>query len=179
MKKLKLIITTVVAVALLAGSAGVIANDARVPFGRMHRNKGEFTEEQRIEMKEKMQEKHKEKLASMLENGEITEEQYNEALAKIEDGDFHFGRMHGKRPNPENMTEKPELSEEEKSEMQEKFKSELASKLENGEITEEQYNEILENIESGKPCIGRRFGKPFGGRGMRRDIQKPQDVENK
>ena len=116
MKKLKLIITTVVAVALLAGSAGVIANDARVPFGRMHRNKGEFTEEQRIEMKEKMQEKHKEK---------------------------------------------------------------LASKLENGEITEEQYNEILENIESGKMCIGRRFGKPFGGRGMRRNNQEPQDIENK
>ena len=54
---------------------------------------------------------------------------------------------------------KPELTEEEKAERAEKAKEKLAEKLEEGKITQEEYDAELEKIESGDFEHDRKGGK--------------------
>ena len=116
-------------------------------FGKMNGQipeKTELTEEEKAQMLEDM----KAKLAEKLEEGKITQEQYDEKIAAIESGDFKpmgrgFDKMNGQ------PSEKPELTEEEKVQMLEDMKAKLAEKLEEGKITQEQYDERIAAIESG------------------------------
>ena len=114
----------------------------------------------------------------------FTQEEYDETIAKIESGEFkpEFKAPEFKGPkfNPDekdgekkfrgNFGEKPEMTEEQKTEMIEKKKEFLNKMLEEGKITEEEYNKQLENIENGDFHMmgGRhRKGMHMGkGRGM-------------
>ncbi len=62
-----------------------------------------------------------------------------------------------------------QLTDEQKAEMPEKIKSELSEKPSAGEITEEQYNELIEKAENGEmPRLGQgngQQGRPQGGFG--------------
>lgn len=98
MKKFTSVIAITVAAVLVIGSATVIATEKKRPQGRFSRQQIELTEEQKAERKAKTQEKAKEMLAKQLEEGKITQEEYDEKLAKIESGEFEFGghrRGHG------------------------------------------------------------------------------------
>ena len=108
--------------------------------GRDKADKPELTEEEKAARAEKA----KAKLAEKLAEGKITQEEYDEALAKIESGDFKPDRKGGK-----DKAEKPELTEEEKAARVEKAKAKLAEKLAEGKITQEEYDEALAKIESG------------------------------
>ena len=108
----------------------------------------ELTDEQKAELTEKAKAALDEKLTS----GELTQEQYDEMLAKIESGDLRGfgGKRHGGPEGfmPEEFP-KPELTDEQKTELTEKAKAALDEKLASGELTQEQYDEMLAKIESG------------------------------
>lgn len=90
-------------------------------------------------------------------NMENVEGDNNSARPELpENGDFKFSRgMKGEKPE--------EMTEEEKEAKLEEIKAELASKLEAEEITQEEYDEMLAALESGKFKSGK-----MGFRGMRR-----------
>ena len=110
----------------------------------------ELTDEQKAEMKAKFLEM----LNKRLEQGKITQEQYDEMLTAIENGEMiHPGMPMGKpfgfhKPEDFNPGEKgekpeferPELTEEQKAEMKEKPKFEMP------EITEKQKAEMQEKF---------------------------------
>ena len=98
---------------------------------------------------------YEEKLSEKLEAGELTHEQYNEIIAAIESRDFRGawgkGAMRGNASK---------LTEEQKAELLTKRDEMLAEKLESGEITQEQYDEIVAAIGSGEfDGHGRNLGK--------------------
>ena len=83
----KIVVTAIAAAfALSICSLGVFAQDtAAEGSGKLQiRARAELTEEQKAEMLEKM----KEKLASQLSDGAITQEEYDEAIAAIESGEM-------------------------------------------------------------------------------------------
>lgn len=92
--------------ALAAGGRGGMGGRNGNPAGNPSRververpekgEKPELTEEQKASMLAEMLEKLTEKLDEMLANGEITEEQYDEYLAKVEAGEIPFELMGGK-----------------------------------------------------------------------------------
>lgn len=119
--------------------------------------KVEMTEEEKAAKIEEL----KADLAIKLEAGEITQEEYDEAIAKIEAGDFIRGGkddrgMKGEKP------EEVEMTEEEKAAKVEELKADLTAKLEAGEITQEEYDEKLAKIESGDFRLDSK-----GGRGIK------------
>ena len=118
-------------------------------LGKGHGNfkKIEMTEEQKTEMKAKV----KENLKARLDEGKITQEEYDAQLAKIENGEFTPG--FGKGPQ---KFERPEMTEEQKAEFKTKAKENLKARLDEGKITQEQYDDQLAKIESGE------FGPGFG-----------------
>ncbi len=186
-------VTAIILAALLvAGSVTALAAGGRGGMGGRNGNFGskppqierverpekgekpELTEEQKASMLAEMLEKLTVKLDEMLANGEITEEQYNERLEKLEAGEIPFGHTVGKgfgrgikgekpeMPKDFEKPEKPELTEEQKAEMLEKLTEKLDEMLANGEITEEQYNEYLAKVEAGELPFGQTVGKGFG-----------------
>jgi len=156
----KLIITGVIVASLAAFGFSAVAINGRIertkksPFG--------FTREQQ----EVLNEKIKVDLGEMLEDETITNEQYENALKALEQKGF--GSMENKMPP---------LTEEQKAEMTQKLKEELSQKLESGEITQEEYDEKIAEIESGDfrgfirgghgraHAGGKGPGGGFGGRG--------------
>ena len=127
--------------------------------GMMRGRKGEMPE-MTDEQKAKIQEKLKEDFSKKLESGEITKEEYDEAIAIIDSGDFDIGMAMKRGPKGE----KPELTDEQKAKMQKKHKEELAKQLESGEISQEQYDEAISRMESGdfrpkRGMMGGRKGK--------------------
>ncbi|NCC87007.1 MAG: hypothetical protein EOM05_03940 [Clostridia bacterium] len=120
-----------------------IANiaDGKKPMilGEGNKDRPELTDEQKAEKADKM----KETLAQKLEDGSITQEQYDKAIANIADG---------KKPEilGKGDKERPELTDEQKAEMIDKMKETLAQKLEDGSITQEQYDKAIANIADGK-----------------------------
>lgn len=123
------------------------------PFGGRRGFKGALTEE---EIQEHIQQV-KEKMAELVEEGKMTQEEADERLEnfekRIEDGDF--GRGHGLRR---------ELTEEEKQEHIQKAKEKLDTLVEEGKITQEKADKILEDIE-------KRIEEGRAGRGMGRQKQ--------
>ena len=134
--------------------------------------KKEMTEEEKAQMKEKAIANAKERLAKQLEEGKITQEKYDEQLKKIESGEFApgFGRggnfNKGEAPDKNRSFEKKEMTEEEKAQMKEKAianaKERLAKQLEEGKITQAEYDEQLKKIESGEFAPGFGRGNAFG-----------------
>lgn len=88
-----------------------------------------------------------EALSEKLESGKISQEKYDEIIAAIEAGEFRSAwgniAMRGKRGNA------VELTEEQKAELSARRAEMLDEKLAAGEITQEQYDEIIAAIESG------------------------------
>ncbi len=166
--------------------AKVESGDLRGFGGKRHgfagEEKPELTEEQKAEMVENAKAKLDEKLAS----GELTQEQYDEIIAKVESGDLRGfgGKRHGFMGElPEDAVkaervQKPELTEEQKAEMVENAKAKLDEKLASGELTQEQYDEIIAKIESGdlRGFGGKRHGFGFKGCGKGRG-QAPADTD--
>ncbi len=135
---------------------GIMGERPELPEGAVKAEriqKPELTEEQKAEMAENAKAALDEKLAS----GELTQEQYDEIIAKIDSGDLRGfgGKRHGI------MGERPELTEEQKAEMAENAKTKLDEKLASGELTQEQYDEIIAKIESGdlRGFGGKRHGR--------------------
>ena len=134
----------------LIPSAQLDSEETSKRGGKDGAKKPELTEEEKAERAEKA----KEKLAEKLEEGKITQEEYDAELEKIESGNFGHGRKGGR-----DGAKKPELTEEEKAERAEKAKEKLAEKLEEGKITQEEYDAELEKIESGDFEHDRKGGK--------------------
>lgn len=105
-------------------------------LGKGHGNfkKIEMTEEQKAEFKTKA----KENLKARLDEGKITQEEYDAQLAKIENGEFipGFGRGNfGKGPQ---KFEKPEMSDEQKAEMKANAKEMLKARLGEGKANKDK-----------------------------------------
>jgi len=141
----------------------------------------ELTDEQKAEMEAKraeMLEEIKARLAQELADGKITQEQYDEKIAAIENGKMHG--MRGSKPGFKG--EKPELTDEQKAEMEakraemlEEIKAHLAQELADGKITQEQYDEKLAAIENGE-MHGMRGSRP-GCKGEKPELTDEQKAE--
>lgn len=128
--------------------------------------RGALTEEELAEKLEEM----KARLAEKLADGDITQEQYDAALAKIEAGEMPGRGLRGmfgmgmKAFSGEG--ERTALTEEELAERLDEMKARLAEKLADGDITQEQYDEILAKLEAGEmPGRGSRGMFGMGGIG--------------
>ena len=107
MKKNKIISATVAAV-LLIGSISAFAVQSDEKEKRAPKPNFELTQEQKDEFFNKC----KENLAKKLEDGKITQAEYDEQLSKIESGDFPApkgrgfgkGRRHGAHRNVQHET---------------------------------------------------------------------------
>jgi dTDP-4-amino-4,6-dideoxygalactose transaminase len=94
-----------------------------------------------------------EKLDTILEKWEMTQEQYDEFLSRLEQGNpirthlhtLWSGDIQGFHPKFE------ELSEEKKAQIQAQMREKLDTILEKWEMTQEQYNEFLSRLEQGNP----------------------------
>lgn len=106
----------------------------------------ELTEEEITELKTKREEA----LKKALEEGKITQEEYDEMInCSLNDGKFKFKGLGLGR-------EKRELTEEEKAELKTKRDAYLKEALDDGKITEEEYNSLKNApIEAGRGRIGR------------------------
>ena len=176
MKKRKAL-AGVVALTLLIGGISVFANQPSEEKKASPRQRIELTEEQKAQMKAKMQEKAKDSLAEQLEEGTITKEQYDEKLSQIESGEFEFARH--KKGRGKGFGHCKELTEEQKATMQEKAKEALAKQLEEGKITKEQYDEKLSQIESGEfefPPHKKGRGSGFGRTNRHIEVSQTQEV---
>ncbi len=113
----------------------------------------ELTEEQKAEMQTKM----KERFAQLLSDGKITQEQYDQAISDLAEG--KMPEKPGRDKDESGEKNRPELTEEQKSEMLSKIKEKLPQLLADGKITQEQYDQALNDIAEGKmpeiPGIGR------------------------
>ena len=172
MKKVNAIIAASVAAALLIGSLTVIATETKKTEATSSRRQVTMTEEEKAERKAKMQEKAKEMLAEQLKNGKITQEQYDQQIAKIENGEFEFGKRMNANRKQLTDDEKAQM----KAKMQEQAKERLAEQLKNGKITQEQYDQQIAKIKNGEFEFGRGFGK---GRGRRGGFQKTVKISKK
>lgn len=147
----------------------------------------ELTEEEKAAKAEEMKANCKKALDEQLAAGKITQEQYDEAVEKLEAGEFGFQgkQFHGNRDKMHGKGafngfrgkngKQAELTEEEKTArletMKENWKKMLDKQLAEGKITQEQYDEAIAKLGSGEfkfPGNGFRgqrngFGKSFGG----------------
>ena len=166
MKKAKIIISLAVTAAISVTGVCALAN-SRMPGKKGSRpsfkmtqqvnKRPELTEEQKAQMETKkaeMLEEAKARLSEKLTLGEITQEEYDNMLTKLESGKFKGKMGRGHKPD---MRERKELSEEQKAQMEtkkaemlEEAKARLSEKLTLGEITQEEYDNMLEKLESGK-----------------------------
>jgi len=156
MKKTKLIVTLIIIISII--SVGIysyagVRGKGKHPFGF---GKGQEPEAHKQLTEEELAAKKAElteALKAKLEAGEITQEEYDKKLQQIEEGKgFNKGKPQG-RMNP------PQLPEEEKAAKKAELTEALKAKLEAGEITQEEYDKKLQQIEEGK---GFNKGKPQG-----------------
>ena len=135
------------------------AKDNGAPMAKQEKkekpSKVAMTEEEKTAKIEKL----KTDLATKLEAGEITQEEYDEKLAKIVAGDFIRGDKGGRSVKGE----KPEMTDEEKAAKIEELKTDLATKLEAGEITQEEYDDAVAEIEAGNFKLGSKDGRNLKG----------------
>ena len=135
------------------------AKDNDAPMAKQEKkekpSKVAMTEEEKTAKIEKL----KTDLATKLEVGEITQEEYDEKLAKIEARDFMRGNKGGRGVKGE----KPEMTDEEKADKIEELKTDLATKLEAGEITQEEYDDAVAEIEAGNFKLGSKDGRNLKG----------------
>jgi len=113
----------------------------------------ELTEEQIAERAEQMRERLEQRLA----DGRITQEQYDERIAAIENGEFRGSGRRSRGSGEER--ERAELTEEQKAERLAQAREKLDQRLADGSITQEEYDEKITVLESGE--------YPFSGRSKR------------
>ena len=163
MNKLIKIITLALAAAMSLTCLSAFAQEApensenrreRLKPPRAEMTEREKPEEMTEEEKAARLEKTKAKLAERLQAGEISQEEYDKMLEAIETTGKIPKRGMGKGPeNPEKMTE------EEKAVRLEEMKAKLAERLQAGEISQEEYDKILEAIETTGKIPKRGMGK--------------------
>ena len=157
-------------------------------FGKMRKpaafERAELTEEEKAAREQTMKENWKKALDERLAAGKITQEKYDQAIAKLEAGEFKFfgnglrgpknempekGEFRGKGFRGKNG--KPaELTEEEKAAraqtMKENWKKALDERLAAGKITQEKYDQAIAKLEAGEFKFtgmgfkGGRWGRP-------------------
>lgn len=117
--------------------------------------RSQLTDEQKVQKIDTM----KENLKERLDAGEVSQEEYDQVIKDIEDGIKPMGLRKGK-DRPGNM-ERPDLTDEEKSQIIDKMKERINERLEAGDITQEQYDRAIKDIEDGKKprCLGKDRGK--------------------
>lgn len=124
-------------------------------FGRMFGpgQKGDKGERPELtdEQKANMLAKYKERLATQVTEGTITQAQADEYYAAAEAGDF--SKVRGLKGE---LGEKPELTDEQKAQMLAKYKERLAAQVTAGKITQAEADELYAAAESGD------FSKMFG-----------------
>ena len=149
-RNIKAVIITGISVFVIAGlsTALVVTNVAsasgRGRDGSRERNRVrvELTEEQIAERLENA----RERLQQRLDDGRITQEEFNEMSAAIDSGEYPFAgrnRRGGSR-------ERAELTEEQIAERLASARERLDQRLADGSITQEEYDEKLAAIESGE-----------------------------
>jgi len=115
----------------------------------------ELTEEQIAERIEN----RRDRLAQRLADGSITQEEYDARIAAIESGEYpsgdrvRSGSRSSRSADGENRSrnsERTPLTDEQIEERKEKMRDRLAQELADGNITQAEYNEKLEAIESGE-----------------------------
>ena len=156
MKKTIRIISAVLAVVLTVAGVSVFAASSEIREKKKHPQMFNITEEQ----KNLIIEKFEKDLVELLENGDITQEQYDGISEMIKNGGMPGRRPFGERG--QERKEMPELTEEQKQEITLKIKTELDEKLAAGEITQEEYDERIEAVQNGdfKGMGGRPGGRP-------------------
>ena len=122
----------------------------------------ELTEEQIAERAEHM----RERLTQRLEDGRITQEQYDERIAAIESGEFP---MSGKRSRGGGR-ERVELTEEQIAERVAQIRERLDQRLADGSITQEQYDEKIAALESGEYPLSGRSKRGGGNKGNKEEV---------
>ncbi len=157
MKKTKLIITIVIILSITLLGVCTYAGSKGKGHGMFGFGKYE-TREQYNEMPEKI-EAHK-GFPMGRANGRIP-------FSKLSEEDLEKIKEKGEFDKKQGERKKPEFSEEALSQMKEKMTTDLKVKLEEGKITQEQYDEMLKSIENGKPLMpGRIQGKKNMGKGF-------------
>ena len=169
--------------------SGEIPDSGWRGFG--HGAKGErpeLTDEQMVDMQTKM----KARLDQALAEGKLTQEQYDAIINGIQDfqngekpsfGEWDFGRgSEGERSDFGEGKfghgfngEMPELTEEQKADMQSRMTGFLDQALESGMITQEQYDAIINAIQTGEMPD---FGAMGFGRGFRGERPAMTDEQN-
>ncbi len=159
MKKAKIILAILTLVLLIMGISVFAANtsaetDRKPPFGF------NLSKEQEKILTEKIIED----LNEMVESGDLTQEQYDIISDRIEKSfPIDMGRaMH-----------KPRITEDQKEKLVEKFKAEQEKKLAAGEITQEEYDKLIENADENMFKFARRPGMPQMEKGESEEEEKP------
>jgi uncharacterized membrane protein len=110
----------------------------------------ELTEEQIAERVENA----RERLQQRLNDGRITQEEFNDRIAAIDSGEYPSSDRSRRGGSRERSGERTELTEEQRAqrhaERLENAIERLEQKLADGNITQEEYNEKLAALESGE-----------------------------
>jgi beta-N-acetylglucosaminidase len=126
--------------------------------------KMQLTDEQKADLLAK----YKEKLATQVTNGKITQAEADKLYAAAEAGDFMSG--FGRGPKDEKK-EKPELTEEQKANLLAKYKERLATQVTEGKITQAEADKLYAAAEAGE------FSNAFGHGPKGEKNEKPELTE--
>ena len=166
----KTIICTIIALVLVVGGISAIAlSREKTGF-----NKNLNLSEEQVQI---LKDKIKEDLLEMAEADKITQQQYDALLQGVENGNFNFfGR--GFKGKMGEKGEAFELSDEEKEEIKQKHLDMLKERLEKGEITQEEYDEMLSKAQNGEFMpFDRKMMPPVGEKNENGDKEFPSDGE--
>jgi len=177
-RNIKVVIITGVSVFVIAGlSTALIVTNVASASGRS-RDRGrdrtrvqiELTEEQIAERVENA----RERLQQRLNDGRITQDEFNERIAALDSGEYQFsGRSSRGSGSRDRGSDRAELTDEQRAqrlaERLESARERLEQRLADGSITQEEYNEKLEALESGE--------YPSSSRNRRGSENKSEDTE--
>ncbi|MCL2663710.1 MAG: SHOCT domain-containing protein [Oscillospiraceae bacterium] len=149
-RNIKVVIITGISVFVIAGlsTALIVTNvaSARGRDGGRDRNRVrvELTEEQIAEREEHA----RERLQQRLDDGRITQDEFNERIAAIDSGEYQFSGRSGR--SRDRNVERAELTDDQRAERLANAKERLEQRLADGSITQEEYDEKLAGLESGE-----------------------------
>lgn len=151
----KIIVSGVLIAALAVTGLGVFADDVLKESPKGANSTVSITDEQQEILKEKI----KVDLEEMLKAEDITKEQYDHLVSVVEKG-----KIPGKGRMGKPVMERKELTEEQKAKMTEDIKARLNEKLQKEEITQQEYDEAINKLESGEmvPMGIKGFGRGRG-----------------
>jgi|GEM_PF-5522333 len=140
----------------------------------------ELTDEQKAAQLEKIQTELDQKVT----DGDLTQDEADEIYAACEDGDMSsyfeaVGRQGGPGAPGETRGTAPEMTDEQKADMLEKIQAELDQKVEEGDLTQDEADEIYAACEDGD--MSSYFEAVKGDKGTAPELtdeQKAQQEEN-